>query len=93
VSDEKKYKYRYCTRATSDEAGSGPVLTQLKARLGKVKSEIPAKPPLAKAKHYTPTQGEALVRQVGDGRIKFDNNAIEREYARAQGLKNQLFAS
>ena len=61
------------------QARAGPILKQLKARLRKVRSEIPKKLPLAKAIYYALARWETLVRYVDDGRIEIDNNAIERQ--------------
>ena len=75
------------------QAGAGPILKQLKARMRKVRSEIPKKLPLAKAIYYALARWETLVRYVDDGRIEIDNNAIERQIRPvALGRKNYLFA-
>ena len=75
------------------QARAGPILKQLKARLRKVRSEIPKKLPLAKAIYYALARWETLVRYVDDGRIEIDNNAIERQIRPvALGRKNYLFA-
>ena len=81
------------TRRRVRQARAGPQLTELKARLQKVRSRISKKLPLAKAIHYALARWESLERYIHDGTIEIDNNAIERQIRPiAIGRKNYLFA-
>jgi transposase len=55
--------------------------------------EVSAKSPLAKAIHYTLNHWDGLTLFLADGRVKVDNNTVERDMRPiALGRRNSLFA-
>jgi transposase/uncharacterized coiled-coil protein SlyX len=74
------------------QAEALPILTRMKARFEEVRPTLRPTSKLAEAIDYVLNRWDAFVRYTGDGRIRIDNNVIERLLRPvAIGRKNYLF--
>lgn len=79
-------------RRTLRQAEALPILLRMKARFEEVRPTLRPTSKLAEAIGYVLNRWEAFVRYTGDGRIRIDNNVIERLLRPvAIGRKNFLF--
>lgn len=65
-------------RARQRHARAGPILKNLRAWLDETLARVSGRSDLAVAIRYAPSRWEVLNRYVADGRLKIDNNPIER---------------
>lgn len=71
---------------------SRPILEEIRAWLGVVKTQVLPKSPMGQAVYYAQAQWDALNTYLTDGRLEIDNNAAERAMRPiAVGRKNWLF--
>ncbi len=74
------------------QAEALPILARMKARFGEVRPTLRPTSKLAEAIDYVLNRWDAFVRYTSDGRIRIDNNIIERLLRPvAIGRKNYLF--
>jgi len=80
-------------RLSLRQAESAPVMEQLKKELDLLSAQAPPKSPLGKAIGYALRQWETLQTFLSDGKVRIDNNHVERTLRSiAMGRRNWLFA-